>query len=222
MSAACGWPLGLALLMTLGCATQSPAPPPSSPAPRDDSRASLAAAAQAMTGSFSSAAQAKADERYFDIRLEMVQIWPEREDGPWLYVEQAAAEALDKPYRQRVYQLHALPQGQIESRVYTLPDDPLVWAGAWRGPERFEALDPAQLKLRQGCAVILSPSPDASTRYAGSTREKDCVSDLRGATYATSEVTITAQGISSWDRGFNAQDEQVWGATLGPYLFIRQ
>lgn len=218
MSALHGWPLGLILLMTLSCATRASSQAPS---PERSERSSLEAAAQAMTGSFSSAAQAKADPSYFDIRLEMVPIWGERDDGPWLYVEQAAAEALDKPYRQRVYRLIALQDGQLESRVYTLPDDPLVWAGAWRSPKRFEALDPAQLKLRQGCAVILSPGSD-STLYAGSTRDKDCLSDLRGATYATSEVTITAQGISSWDRGFNAADEQVWGATLGPYVFIRQ
>ena len=54
-----------------------------------------------MTGSFSSQAQSLEDEEYFDIRLEMVAIWPMRSDGLWLYVEQASASALDRPYRQR-------------------------------------------------------------------------------------------------------------------------
>ena len=58
-----------------------------------------------MTGSFSSQAQAQADERYYDIRLEMVPIWTDRDDGRWLYVEQAAASALERPYRQRIYRV---------------------------------------------------------------------------------------------------------------------
>jgi len=33
-----------------------------------------------MSGSFSSAEQAEADTNYYDIRLEMVQIWKERND----------------------------------------------------------------------------------------------------------------------------------------------
>ena len=61
-----------------------------------------------MTGSFSSASQASAaPDDYFDIRLYMVPIWDGRADGPWLYVEQAAASALERPYRQRVYQVFA-------------------------------------------------------------------------------------------------------------------
>jgi len=32
----------------------------------------------------------------------MVQIWEERTDGYWLYVEQAIAGYQDKPYRQRI------------------------------------------------------------------------------------------------------------------------
>ena len=54
-----------------------------------------------MTGSFSSEEQARSDADFYDIRLQMVRVWPERQDGCWLYVEQAAADSLDRPYRQR-------------------------------------------------------------------------------------------------------------------------
>ena len=49
-----------------------------------------------------------------------------------------------------------------------------------------------------------------------------CASDLRGAAYATSEVTITPQFVLSWDRGFDNTGKQVWGATEGPYVFLRE
>ena len=67
----------------------------------------LRALATAMTGNFTSAEQAKADPDFKVIHLHIAPIWTERTDGPWLYMEQAAASSLDKPYRQRIYHLHA-------------------------------------------------------------------------------------------------------------------
>ena len=55
--------------------------------------------------------------------------------------------------------------------------------------------------------------------YEGSTNGKDCQSDLRGAKYATSEVVISDEGIKSWDRGYDENDKQVWGAEKGGYVF---
>jgi hypothetical protein len=40
-----------------------------------------------------------------------------------------------------------------------------------------------------------------------------------GAVYATSEVTVTPEALISWDRGFGAAGEQVWGAVTGGYVF---
>ncbi|MGB0932242.1 MAG: CpcT/CpeT family chromophore lyase, partial [Chitinophagales bacterium] len=51
------------------------------------------------------------------------------------------------------------------------------------------------------------------------TKEKECGSTLRGATYATSKVNIYKDRLESWDQGFNDQDSQVWGAVKGPYIF---
>jgi hypothetical protein len=172
-----------------------------------------------MTGSFSSEAQAKADEAYFDIRLEMVPIWTDREDGVWLYVEQAAATARERPYRQRVYRVTEAVEGRFASEVFELPE-PLRFAGAWRDPAEFEALTPDSLSAREGCAVHLLRRDDGT--FTGSTDGDACKSSLRGASYATSIVTIGSAGIESWDRGFDAEGTQVWGAEAGPYVFRRQ
>lgn len=171
-----------------------------------------------MTGSFSSAAQAlEAPEDYFDIRLFMVPIWEDRTDGPWLYIEQSAAVALDRPYRQRVYRLSA-DGSTIRSDVYTLPGDPLAYAGAWQEPTRFAAFGPDDLTLRDGCSIYLEPMDHA---YVGSTRGQGCASTLADAAYATSIVSIQPNVLESWDRGFNADGEQVWGAEKGAYQFVR-
>ncbi|MGB0685099.1 MAG: chromophore lyase CpcT/CpeT [Planctomycetota bacterium] len=174
--------------------------------------------AEWMTGSFSSAAQAEAQpEDYFDIRLEMTPIWTDRADGPWLYVEQAAAEALDRPYRQRIY--HLVPAGDfIRSDVYLLPGDPLAFAGAWRTPEVFTGTTPEDLELRTGCSIWLQ---NLGGVHVGATRGRSCESSLGDAAYATSEVTVTAGRLTSWDRGFDESGVQAWGATAGAYEFLR-
>ena len=173
-----------------------------------------------MTGSFSSAEQHLSDpDNYHDIRLQMAPIWKHRSDGPWLYVEQAAAQSLERPYRQRVYHLLAKPDKTLESVVYELPGDPLRYAGAWRKPERLDELLPSDLLLRDGCSITLRKMENST--FVGSTTGEGCNSSLHGASYATSEVVVEAGRLVSWDRGFDAEDRQVWGATEGGYVFIK-
>lgn len=172
-----------------------------------------------LTGSFSSAQQAAGDPEYRAITLHTARIWTDRDDGPWLYVEQAMAERPDRPYRQRVYRLRTEPDGRVRSDVFTLPGDPLRFAGAWRDHSLLQSITPDQLTLRDGCAVLLRIEPDGT--FLGGTEGSSCASDLRGATYATSKVRLDSFGLESWDQGFDAQGAQVWGATKGPYRFLR-
>ncbi|RMH70854.1 MAG: hypothetical protein D6675_08180 [Gemmatimonadetes bacterium] len=172
-----------------------------------------------MTGSFSSAEQAVADSDYYDIRLEMVPIWQERTDGYWLYVEQAVATYKDRPYRQRVYQVTQSTPGTYISYIYTLPDPPLRFAGAYQHETPLATLTPDSLTLREGCEVILQKQ-DVET-FAGATGKKTCTSELRGASYATSEVILTKEALISWDRGYDSEGNQVWGAEKGGYIFKR-
>lgn len=170
-----------------------------------------------MSGSFDSKAQAAADpENYLDIRLEMRPIWPDRKDGRWLYVEQAAASSLERPYRQRVYRVSAGADGTFRSEVYELPGDPLKVAGAWKDLSKLAGLTPEQLTLKEGCTIILRNEGDV---FVGSTQGTGCVSTRSGAKYATSEVRIAETEMRTWDRGFDAAGKQVWGAEKGPYVF---
>jgi hypothetical protein len=58
-------------------------------------------------------------------------------------------------------------------------------------------------------------------RFEGKTSEGTCPSDLRNAAYATSEVKLDRKKMCSWDRGYNKEGKQVWGATKGAYIFRR-
>lgn len=203
-------------LLAAACGTINQGPVPAAIAPS----ASVDEVAQWMAGTYSSAAQATADAaNYKSVVLHMTPIWRDRTDGRWLYVEQAMADAQDKPYRQRVYCVkdHA---GEVQSMVFELPGDPLAYAGAWKDPSRMNALMPGLLTPRDGCSVHLKRRDDGS--WAGGTKAQACESSLRGAAWASSEVTLTRDRIESWDRGFDAAGKQVWGATKGPYIFLKE
>jgi hypothetical protein len=186
-------------------------------APRAPSLEHLAGCLQ---GSFDNAEQAVADrENFQDIRLEIVRIWPERTDGIWLYVEQAEAASLERPYRQRVLHLTALPDGRFLSSTSTF-ENPLRFAVAWKQPSRFLALRPEDLETRPGCDVVLTAEDHGV--YRGGTTAKACASRLRGASYATTEVTVADRTMTSWDRGYDAQDRRVWGPVRGGYVFRKR
>lgn len=171
-----------------------------------------------LEGSFSSQDQAKADTTYLDIRLRMKRIWHARTDGYWFVVEQAVATSQDAPYRQRVYNVRRVEENMIESRTFTWKDPSRV-KGAWKDTTLVDELSPSDLVVRRGCEVYLQLD---AVHYFGSTHGTACSSDLRGASYATSEVKIYRDKIISWDRGFSADNQQVWGATKGGYVFVRQ
>jgi hypothetical protein len=176
-----------------------------------------------LEGSFSSRAQAEADPSYFDIRLRMERIWTDRTDGPWLYVEQARADLLDRPYRQRVYRLSRREDGRLLSAIYTLPEPVSRFAGALDrddGAAIFASLSPDQLTLLDGCTVVLTWDATAR-RFIGGTEGQGCASTREGARYTTSQIELAEGVLVSWDRGFDETGRQVWGATAGGYRFDR-
>lgn len=174
--------------------------------------------AEMLAGSYTSEKQHNRDTtNYFDIRLSISRIWNSRTDGYWFYVEQAVASYYDKPYRQRVYHLTQREDGSFESAVFTM-NAPLRFV---HRPDLCETtLSVDSLISREGCSVILKQT--ARNRFEGSTEGKSCPSDRQGATYATSEVALTKNKLISWDRGYDKNDIQVWGATEGGYEFVRQ
>ncbi len=172
-----------------------------------------------MSGEFSSKEQSERDTTFFNINLVMHPIWENDSETKWLYVEQAVTEYIDRPYRQRVYKLSDQGDGTFESKVYELPG-PERFVHAWDDPSLFEKITPDSLVVRDGCAVYLSK--DENGCYTGSTRDKECLSSLRGATYATSIVTLCEGQITSWDQGWNAEDVQVWGAEKEGYVFKKK
>jgi hypothetical protein len=180
-------------------------------------KAPLDLLARFMLGSFSSAEQARADTNYFNIELEMARIWRSRTDGIWVYVEQARADAKHKPYRQRVYRLQQVDDSTFTSTVYSL-DSAEWYVGGYKLTKLLDRTAPEKLVLLEGCALILHHRNGA---FVGATDARGCRNSWGKAAYATSEVTVQADRLISWDRGWNEAGEQVWGATNGGYIFVK-
>jgi len=167
-----------------------------------------------MQGSYSSEKQAVTDTSYYSISLKMVPIWPSK--GHYLYVEQALSKKQDKPYRVRIYKISQTKENEFVSEVYTLKDEK-SWIGKWNNPIAFDGLTESDIELKPGCEVVLRRIEE--NKFSGQTGVKTCPSELRGASYATSKVTVLPNQILSWDQGFDKDGKQVWGAEKAGYIF---
>ena len=111
-----------------------------------------------------------------------------------------------------------LTDSTFQSDVYLIKN-PLRFTGGWKSEHPFNDLVPDLLVLREGCSTLLKWY--SSGHFSGGTEDMNCPSEIRGAVYATSQVTIERHRFISWDRGFDAAGKQVWGAENGPYIFLK-
>ena len=174
-----------------------------------------------LTGRFDSAEQAQQDKAFYAVQLQTCVVSAPELGERVLYVEQALMSKLDAPYRQRLYVVEPVAGSTTKgtSGVVELVAPKaavhLCDAGALA---TFASTD---VERREGCSVHLEWNPESAT-FNGGTEGNACASTLNGASYATSEVIVRADGLSSWDRGFDAEGEQMWGAVKGGYEFVRR
>jgi hypothetical protein len=200
-----------------GCASVAKQAAPAKIDASTDASEAVAEVAAWMAGHYDSRDQSSTDATYYAISLSMVPIWPQRTDGRWLYVEQAIADTPEKPYRQRVYHISNGAEGEVLSAVFTI-EEPARFVQGWRSGA-LDGLSESMLQSRAGCTVSLRKLGDS---WRGATTGRDCASDLRGAAYATAEVTLDAASMRSWDRGYDTAGKQVWGASAGAYIFVKR
>jgi CpeT protein len=205
---------------TTPSAPEPPAPPATSSVTTDRRMDSFTFLRLCMTGEFSSELQSKKDSDFFSIHLRMVPIWKQSPTAFYLYVEQAVTTSLNKPYRQRIYEVVKETDSTFVSYIYELPNDSL-YIGAQADSPLFSKLKPADLTKKDGCEVRLTYNESLSM-FSGYTGENTCPSNRQGASYATSIVEITEERMISWDRGFDSGGNQVWGATKGGYIFDKK
>ena len=173
-----------------------------------------------LAGTFDSKDQAELDKDYQVIRMVTVAVPKSLLSfgAPVLYREQATPDGADRPTLQRFMRIEQDPGGKILVRLFELKD-PISAAGKWRDASDLALFGKNDVREREGCLVTLRAVGD---RYEGGTSGEGCVSSLRGAAYATSEVRIWKDRLETWDRGYDGDGKQVWGPAKGPYHFVKR
>ncbi len=169
------------------------------------------------TGSFSSAAQAAVDARYDVAVWHIVEIWPGDDNERWLYVEAWLKDA-EAPYMQRVSSVTDTDDGTLLARRFLI-EDARAFLDANRNPAAMPDRAGVGLDELEGCEAVLTRA--GKGRFEGGTVGNRCGNTYKGASYAISRAVLTEEGMTNWDRGFNAAGEQVWGPAFGGYQFKR-
>jgi len=172
-----------------------------------------------LTGKFNSQMQATQNAAFYEVQLYACEVKAPQLGDRVLYVEQAIMSNLSQPYRQRLYAVKLLDDGRVESVVYSLTNANAAVGLCDRA--EISEFSVGDYQVRTGCSVFMTWD-DSRNRFVGGTNEQDCESTLNGSTYATAEVELYEDRILSLDRGYNANDIQVWGSTAGAYVFDRQ
>lgn len=138
-------------------------------------------------------------------------------DAMFLYQEQAMAGNLGKPYRQRFLQLTPSQYSQTVRSLAFRPPNPATLINFCDRPNRDRVVNASDLGAPV-CTVFLKRSGD---RYLGTTPADGCPANVRGAVRITNFIVLHATGMETWDRGYDATGQQVWGAKTESYQFQR-
>lgn len=173
-----------------------------------------------MTGSFSSETHADTTVNQYivDVRLHCAQIWHDRNVGEniyWVYVEQAYANNLTHPYRQRIYKMILTPDGDMYDEVYSVPNSS-TYLHAYQDVSVLDALTEADLTQKVGCDVDFLWNGEY---YEGTTTGTGCViNGIPGVNYIVSESSFRPDRMTSWDRGYSSSGQWTMGPDW-PYIF---
>lgn len=175
------------------------------------------AVAAYLEGVMDTTRQAASDSNFVGVQMTTCRVAVDgvEESAIYLYQEQALSEDVEAPYRQRFLQI-APGDGQRVDSISFKPEAPEQWIGLCDRSDRSIsaiALGP------QVCTVSLRASVLGG--FVGSTPAAGCPVDFRGASSVTNVVVLREDGMDTWDRGFDAEGNQLWGAENIPYRYRR-
>lgn len=192
------------------------------PTAANEAEQSLDAVAAHLEGAMDTTAQASTNPDFVGVQMTTCRIAvtgalaDEPSDAIYLYQEQALSDNLSEPYRQRFLQLSA-GSASNNARIEALsfkPELPEQWTGLC---DQTQPVIPHSSLGEPVCTVSLRVSSLGG--FVGSTPAGGCPASVRGAVSITNVVVLHADGMDTWDRGFDAQGNQIWGAEDIPYRY---
>jgi hypothetical protein len=141
-------------------------------------------------------------------------------DTVLLYQEQAPIEQLNQPYRQRFLSIAVSPYSKTVRSLAFKPANPQQWVNFCTRDIRDRQIHARELGTPI-CSVFLKPAQNAQGEsiYYGNTPADGCPARVRGAIRITNHILLYKTGMETWDRGFDHQGKQVWGARIEAYRY---
>lgn len=177
--------------------------------------------ADLLLGTFDSSAQAIDDSNYLDVTVRhctvtVTDLPPELSAGRFLALRQSVSTDAN-PYRVRILRIATGETPEIVKTSSYATQAGVDISGLCFKPESERVISFKQL-AEEKCATEARVQDDG---FIGGTTGNGCPSSRAGAVRMTSELTLNAQGMTTWDRGWNAAGELAWGPETGPYRFER-
>jgi CpeT protein len=140
------------------------------------------------------------------------------DDSPvvFLYQEQAIAKKLSQPYRQRFLRISAVKDRKLVESAGFRPPNPKSWIGLCDRPEKQRIISSQDLGKSE-CSVFLRKE---GNNYVGKTQAGGCPTKFKGAVKITNTITLHSAGMTTWDRGYDAAGNAIWGAKQEPYQYL--
>lgn len=170
-----------------------------------------------LTGTFSSKEQSEKESGYTHMNLINTPIWEEK-SGYWLYSELHNGKDSSAIYHQRIIHLERLDKTTLKSTSYSIPN-PENYANGWNKKSVFKHLTEDNLEIKEGCALHFYKK--TSSIYVGRTNNQLCTSSIENVAFIMTNMVISTNKISLWNRGYNLEGKQVWGKIKGSYKFKR-
>jgi len=178
--------------------------------------------AQLLLGIFDSSTQAIDDSDYLDVSVRhcnvVVKDAPAQfASGRFLALRQSVSTSAD-PYRVRILRVFSGSEKDAVNTSSFAPKAGIDFSDLCFKPEAERVVSFADLS-EERCTTTAKKDADGS--FAGGTTSEGCPSTRMGSVRMTSEVKLNAEGMSTWDRGWDAQGNLAWGPAKGPYRFER-
>lgn len=177
--------------------------------------------ASRLEGTMDTSARARVNPKAANVRMTACRVSvsedTEQSGGKpiFLYQEQALSNELNKPYRQRFLEISSVNNGRtVRSQSYK-PANPESVINLCNRPTTERSVKFSELG-KPVCNVYLTRSGE---NYIGVTPTQGCPANVRGAVTITNTIFLSKTGMNTWDRGFDADGKQVWGALAESYEF---
>ncbi|GIC77341.1 hypothetical protein FMO003_35440 [Moritella sp. F3] len=155
--------------------------------------------------------------RKVNIGLQVLPIWQDRIDGEWLYIESRIIDSPNKPFRQRILQLVATPNGLIRLYSYTIPRAS-DFAGAYYVPQVLASLTQSQLSISNNCELLIELK--VTSTFVGETDANSCLSS-KGTALLTTFFAVSEVNISFLDGGYDKFGNLLPGRLEEPVTFLK-